>query len=676
MAKAAEKTFKKILIANRGEIARRVIRTCKRLGIKTVAVYSEADLNSLHVSEADEAIFIGPSPSNQSYLVIDNILDAVQQSGADAVHPGYGFLSENAKFAEKLAEIGVKFIGPSPKAISYMGDKIEAKKHAVKAGVSVVPGYQGQIEDEKEAAKISEKIGFPVMFKAAAGGGGKGMRIVNSKEEVAQALSSTRNEARKSFGDDRIFIEKFVTNPRHIEIQILGDEHGHVICLGERECSIQRHNQKIIEEAPSPFIDEKTRKEMYKQATALAKLVGYANAGTVEFIMDQEKNFYFLEINTRLQVEHPVTEYVTGLDLVEEQIKVALGHKLPLMQEDVKLKGWAIESRIYAEDPSRGFLPSTGRITEYMEPKVGKDVRVDSGVYAGGEVSMFYDAMIAKLITYGKNRNEAIDRMQVALSEYLITGISHNISFLQAIYEHERFRSGKLSTKFIEQEYPKGFSGAELTEHKTKVLLSIGLYVYVKDANRAAKITGQIPEKPRRIPDRLVVSVDDKKFTVMYEPVKEGFQLDIEREVFEVTSDYTLGNRLWQGKVDGAIANVLIESIDGGYLLTYMGTRAKVTVRSLRVAELEKYIPEFDDSWMNNDLEAPISGAIVEVKVKQGQTVLRGQELIVLEAMKMENILYAERDVIVSEIKVKKGDSVSVNQTLLKFEDIKDDKAA
>jgi propionyl-CoA carboxylase alpha chain len=671
-----KKTFKKILIANRGEIARRVIRTCRKMGIKTVAVYSEADLNSLHVTEADEAVFIGPSPSNQSYLVIENIIDACLKTGADAVHPGYGFLSENAKFAERLAQIGVKFIGPSPKAISYMGDKIEAKKHAMNAEVSVVPGYQGQIKDEKEALKIAEKIGFPVMFKAAAGGGGKGMRIVNSKEEVSQALSSTRNEAKKSFGDDRIFIEKFITNPRHIEIQILGDEHGNVICLGERECSIQRHNQKVIEEAPSPFIDEKTRKEMYRQATALAKLVEYQNAGTVEFIMDQQKNFYFLEINTRLQVEHPVTEYVTGLDLVEEQIKVALGNKLPLKQADVKLEGWAIESRIYAEDPSRGFLPSTGRINEYMEPKTGKNVRVDSGIYAGGEVSMFYDAMVAKLITYGKNRAEAVERMQTALSEYVISGISHNISFLQAIFEHERFRAGNLSTKFIEQEYPKGFSGAELTEYKTKVLLSVGLYVYVKDAYRAAKITGQIPEKPRRIPERLVVSVDDSRFTVNYEAIKDGFEINFEKQTFEVTSDFILGNKLWQGEVDGETANVYIEHIDGGYLLTYMGSKAKVTVRSLRVAELEKYVPEKDDSWMSNDMEAPISGAIVEVRVKVGDVVARGQDLVVLEAMKMENILYSERDAIVKEILVKKGDPVSVNQVLIKFDEVKEEAAA
>ncbi len=557
-----------------------------------------------------------------------------------------------------------------------MGDKIEAKKHAETANVNCVPGYKGQIDSEQDALKIAEKIGFPVMFKAASGGGGKGMRIVNNKEEVAQAYSSTRNEARKSFGDDRIFIEKFITNPRHIEIQILGDEHGNVVCLGERECSIQRHNQKVIEEAPSPFLNEKTRQEMYRQSVALAKLVEYANAGTVEFIVDQEMNFYFLEINTRLQVEHPVTEYVTGLDLVEEQIKIALGNKLPFKQEDIKLNGWAIESRIYAEDPTRGFLPSTGRITEYMEPKTGKNVRVDSGIYAGGEVSMFYDAMVAKLITSGKNREEAINKMQVALSEYVIGGISHNISFLQAIFEHERFRSGKLSTKFIEQEYPKGFSGAELTEYKTKVLLSIGLYIYVKDAYRASRITGQIPEKSRRIPERLVVSVDDGRFTINYEPIKDGFEIKFENQYFSVTSDFVLGNKLWQGKVDGEVVNVYIEHIDGGYLLTYMGSKAKVTVRSLRVAELEKYIPEEDDSWMSKDLDAPISGAIVEVRVKIGDLVTRGQDLIVLEAMKMENILYAERDAIIKSIEVQKGDNVSVNQILIKFEEVKEEVAA
>jgi propionyl-CoA carboxylase alpha chain len=665
--------FKKILIANRGEIARRVIRTAKKMGIKTVAVYSEADTNSLHVTEADEAVFIGPSPSNQSYLVINNIIEAALQTGAEAVHPGYGFLSEKAEFCEALKKVGIKFIGPDVKAISYMGDKIEAKKHAENAGVSTVPGYRGEIESPEHAVEIAKKIGFPVMMKAAAGGGGKGMRVVKDEKEAFAAYSSTRNEAKKSFGDDRIFIEKFIENPRHIEIQILADGHGNTLCLGERECSIQRFNQKVIEEAPSPFIDPETRAKMYAQSKALAELVDYKSAGTVEFIVDQNKNFYFLEINTRLQVEHPVTEYITGLDIVEWMIRIAYGEKLPLQQEDVKLNGWAIESRICAEDPTRGFLPSTGRISEYTEPTTGPNVRVDSGVYAGGEVSMFYDAMIGKLITYGQNREEAINRMQQALGEFLITGISHNISFLQAIYEHPRFREGRLSTKFIQEEYPQGFSGAELNEEKSKVMLGVGLYVYLKDAYRASKISGQCPDRPRKIPNRWVVSVDDAKYNIAVRAKDDGFEIQHEGYRFEAhNSNWVLGNKLWKGSVDDIVASVRIEPIDGGYLLTYMGTSARITVRTTRVAELEQYMPKETRSYLSKDLDAPISGMVVEVKVKVGDEVTRGQDLLILEAMKMENILYAERDAVVKEVLVKKGDSVSVNQYLIKFEDKKE----
>lgn len=669
--------FKKILIANRGEIARRVIKTCKKMGIKTVALYSEADANALHVSEADENIFIGPSPSNQSYLVIDKVIDAVLKTGADAVHPGYGFLSENAAFAERLAEIGVKFIGPSPKAIAYMGDKIEAKKHAINAGVSTVPGYQGQIENEVEAEKIAKDIGFPVMMKAAAGGGGKGMRIVHEAAEIASAFSATKNEAKKSFGDDRIFIEKFIENPRHIEIQVLADEHGNVVCLGERECSIQRHNQKVIEEAPSPFLDEETRAEMYRQSKALCELVEYANAGTVEYIVDQNKNFYFLEINTRLQVEHPVTEYITGLDLVEEMIHVANGEKLRLTQDDVKLEGWAFEARVYAEDPTRGFLPSTGRITEYSEPKKGKYVRVDSGVYAGGEVSMFYDAMISKLITYGKNREDAIKRMKHALGEYIIEGVSHNISFVQAIMDHDRFASGDISTKFIEEEYSEGFSGAELDEDKTQVLLGVGLYVYLKDAFRASGVTGQVHQRPRMIPNRLVVSVDGEQYPVSYEcQAGDVLEINFEGQVFKVNSNYPLGSKLWQGKVGSIAANVKVENIDGGLLLTYMGSSVKVAVRTPRVAELEKYMPEDDDGSMSKDVIAPISGAIVDIKVSVGDVVNRGQEILILEAMKMENILYADKDAVVEEVLVQNGDPVSVNQVLVHLGDVEGEEEA
>lgn len=667
--------FKKILIANRGEIARRIIRTAKAMGIKTVAVYSEADTNSLHVAEADEAVFIGPSPSNQSYLVIDNIIEAILKTGADAVHPGYGFLSENAKFAEKLEKMGVKFIGPDSKAISYMGDKIESKIRAQKANVSTVPGYMGQIDSVEEAEKIAAQIGYPVMMKAAAGGGGKGMRIVHQNSEVAGAFVSTKNEAKKSFGDDRIFIEKFIENPRHIEIQIIADEHGNVVCLGERECSIQRHNQKVIEEAPSVLLDEATRQKMYAQSVALAKLVDYKSAGTIEFIADQNKNFYFLEMNTRLQVEHPVTEYITGLDLVELMIRVATGEKLPFEQKDIKLKGWAFESRIYAEDPSRGFLPSTGRITEYKEPELGDKVRVDSAIYAGGEVSMFYDAMVAKLITYGDTRLEAIERMQHSLSEYHITGITHNIDFLEAIFESNRFQEGKLSTKFIEEEFPKGFSGADLSEDKSRVMVGAGLFIYLRDAYRAARITGQMPSKPRLIPNRWIVSVDDARYSVYVKQIDGGFQIDFGRDKYQVVSNYVLGSKLFQGTIDQKPVNVRIEPVDGGFGVTYMGSKAKVTVRTLRVSELEKYMPKEDLSALRKDLDAPISGLISDIKVMVGQVVTRGQELLILEAMKMENVLYAERDAIVKEVCIQKGDPVAVNQILIKFEDKKEEPA-
>ena len=659
--------FKKILIANRGEIALRIIRTAKKMGIKTVAIYSEADTNSLHVSHADEAVYVGPSPADQSYLVIENVLDAIRQTGAEAVHPGYGFLSENAEFARALQKEGVVFIGPDPEAIEHMGDKIEAKKRAEKAKVNIVPGYQGQVSNTKDAIKIASKIGYPVMIKAAAGGGGKGMRIVYKKSEVEQAFKSTTNEAKKSFSDDRIFIEKFIEDPRHIEIQILADNYGNVVCLGERECSIQRHHQKVIEEAPSPFLDEKTRKKMYEQSVSLAKLVNYKSAGTVEYIVDQNKNFYFLEINTRLQVEHPVTEYVTGLDLVEEMINIAYGKKMKMKQSDVKLKGWAMESRVYAEDPTRGFLPSTGRISEYIEPHIGNNVRVDSGVYAGGEVSMFYDAMISKVITYGDNRAEAIKHMQSALGEYIIGGVSHNISFLEALMSHPRFAEGNLSTNFIEQEYPNGFSGTELDAAKSKALLSVGLYIFLIDAYRAANVTGQLPGRKRQISTRWVVSVDESSYSVNVRQRQDGFDIQYENQRFGVYSQWVIGSTLFKGTVDGNKVNVKIEHIPGGYILTYAGSKAKVTVRSPRAAELDKYMPKVISEVNISVLTAPISGIIVDLKVKEGDKVSAGQELMILEAMKMENILYAERDCTIKKIHVSNGNSVAVNETMIDF---------
>jgi propionyl-CoA carboxylase alpha chain len=659
--------FKKLLIANRGEIACRIIKTARKLGIKTVAVYSEADTNSAHVSMADEAIFIGPSPASQSYLNIERIMEAVVSSGADAVHPGYGFLSENRKFANAVAKEGVIFVGPSEHSIKMMGDKIEAKKIAIAAGVSTVPGHMGIIKDDDDAVKIASKIGYPVMIKAAAGGGGKGMRVVYSKDEVKTAYRSASNEARNSFSDDRIFIEKFIEKPRHIEIQVLADKHGNIVCLGERECSIQRHNQKVIEEAPSSLLSEKTRQAMYKQCVSLAKKVGYFSAGTVEFIADSKQNFYFLEMNTRLQVEHPVTEYITGLDLVEQMLRIANDEKLEFTQKDIKLKGWAMESRIYAEDPSRGFLPSSGRISEYKEPEVSANVRVDSGVYEGGQVSMFYDAMIAKLITYGANRKEAIENMQAALGQYVIRGVSHNISFLEAVMAHSHFAAGNITTHFIEEEYPDGFFGAELTSEMTKVFLCVGLHIFLEDAKRACTISGQMEGRQRHIGNRWVVNIGGVSYSVYVKPEENGYELRHESSTLHVRSSWVLGSPLFHGTVADKTVNVHIEHFAGGYYLTHGGSRMKIMVRSPRVAELEKFMPEPKDRKDSSKIEAPISGVIVDVKVKEGEPVKKGQELFILEAMKMENIICAEKDAIVSKVYLKKGENTTYGQVVLEF---------
>lgn len=666
--KTTPKMFKKILIANRGEIACRIIRTARRLGIKTVAVYSEADTNASHVTMADEAIFIGQSPASQSYLDSNHILAAIRKTGAEAVHPGYGFLSENAGFASKIKKEGITFIGPEEHALRVMGDKIESKKIAQKAGVNTVPGYAGVIKNEDEAVKIAAKIGFPVMIKAAAGGGGKGMRVVYSKSEVKQAYRSATNEAKNSFSDGRIFIEKFIEKPRHIEIQIIADKKGNVVCLGERECSIQRHHQKVIEEAPSPFLDDKTRKAMYKQCVALAKSVKYQSAGTVEFIVDNKKQFYFLEMNTRLQVEHPVTEMITGLDLVELMLRIAAGENLPFKQEDIKLNGWAMEARIYAEDPTRGFLPSSGRISEYKEPETSAKVRVDSGVYEGGQVSMFYDAMISKLITHGKDRKAAIEGMQEALGKFVIRGISHNISFLEALFAHKRFASGNINTNFIAEEYPEGFFGAELTSESTKALLGVAVYIYLEDAKRAGTTTGQVEGRERHIGNRWVVNVGGAYYPIYARPRTGGYDVKHDNNEFiSIRSSWSLGDSLFQGTLDGRIIYVQIEHFAGGYYLTHAGSRVKVTVRSPRVAELDKFMPKPLSASEATSVEAPISGMVVDVLIKEGEEVKKGQDLLILEAMKMENVIYAERDATVKKIHIQKGDSTTYAQTLIEY---------
>ncbi|MFA1688250.1 acetyl/propionyl/methylcrotonyl-CoA carboxylase subunit alpha [Candidatus Rickettsia barbariae] len=659
--------FDKILIANRSEIAVRIIRTLKKMGIKSVAVYSEADTNSMYVQHADEAYYIGDSPATESYLSIKNIISAIRESGASAVHPGYGFLSENPNFANILKREGVVLIGPSAGTIKKMGDKIEAKKIAIEAGVNTVPGYMGTINDVKQAIDIAKEIGFPVIVKAAAGGGGRGMRVVNNPAEMANAFESAKLEAANSFSDDRLFIEKLIQTPRHIEIQLIADQYGNSVCLGERECSIQRHHQKVIEEAPSSFITEDIRQEMYRQVISLSQKVGYYSAGTVEFIVDSNKNFYFLEMNTRLQVEHPVTELITGIDIVEEMIQIAAGEKLSFTQDDVKLKGWAFESRICAENPSRGFLPSSGRIIAYSEPAKSPNIRIDTGIGLGGEVSMFYDSMIAKLCTYGETREQAIELMHSALSAYIINGIAHNISFLEAVMLHPRFVSGDISTAFIQEEYPDGFSGASLTSEVTTVFLATAIFIYISEQRRASLISGNINNQANKIGTRWVVTIDDKLFPVLITPVENGYNIRHESDRIYIRSNWNLGNELFTAIINGKKTNVKIENIRTGYLLSHAGISVKAFVRSPRISELEALMVSKVVVEESSELQAPLSGQIAAIKVKEGQEVTAGQEIMILTAMKMENLILAERDGKIAKIFVNEKDNVIRGQVLLEF---------
>ncbi len=661
--------FEKVLVANRGEIALRIMRTLKNMGIKTVAVYSEADTNSLHVQFADEAIYIGPSPATESYLSIKNIIQAVQKSGAQAVHPGYGFLSENAEFAKALDKEGVKLIGPSYKVIKMMGDKIEAKKMAQAANVSTVPGYLGEIDSLEHAIVIAAEIGFPVIIKAAAGGGGRGMRVVKTSDGLGEALNSAKREAANSFSDNRIFIERFVEDPRHIEIQVLGDNFGNVVCLGERECSIQRHHQKVIEEAPSAFISEATRQKMYEESRRLCELVNYTSAGTVEFIMDQSQNFFFLEMNTRLQVEHCVTELVTGIDIVEQMVNIACGKKLPFTQADIKLTGSAIESRICSEDPTRGFLPSSGRIIEYKEPSKSAQIRVDSGVKEGHEVSMFYDSMIAKLCTYAPTRIEAIEYMKSALGSFVIKGVSHNISFLEAIMANPSFVACDISTSFIDKQYPDGFLGADLTSEITQVFLAVIVHIHMTKTMREAAISGQLRGRDRQISTRWVVSIDDKLYPIFIKPIEQGYHVRFERTRIFVRSNWLLGSNLFHGIVNDKTISVKIANNDGGYSLTHAGASVLARVRLPRVAELEQYMQVKNlDSLTDSVIVAPISGKIVAVKVAPGDEVKPGQELMLIEAMKMENVICATKKAKVLKLYVQTGDLVNVNQDIIELE--------
>jgi propionyl-CoA carboxylase alpha chain len=670
--------FKKILIANRGEIACRVIKTARKLGIKTVAVYSDADRDALHVEMADEAVHIGPAAAAQSYLMMDKIIAACKSTGSQAVHPGYGFLSEREAFPVELQKNGIVFIGPNPRAIAAMGDKIESKKAAAAAKVSTVPGYMGEIKDAKHAVEISDQIGYPVMIKASAGGGGKGMRIAYNAKEAEEGFQLARSEAKSSFGDDRCFVEKFIENPRHIEIQVLGDKHGNVVYLGERECSIQRRNQKVLEEAPSPLLDEKTRKAMGEQAVALSKAVGYDSAGTVEFVAGQDRSFFFLEMNTRLQVEHPVTELVTGIDLVEQMIRVAAGEKLPFKQSDLKLTGWAVESRVYAEDPYRNFLPSIGRLVKYRPAeervKNGVTVRNDTGVFEGGEISMFYDPMIAKLVTHAATREAAIDAQADALDAFYIDGIQHNVPFLSAMMQHPRWRSGNISTGFIKEEFPEGFKPTAPAGKDLMTLAAVTAVIDHIGNSRRRGITHQMAGQSVRFAKRRVVKIGDQ--TVLLE-VMGAYPgpyyvslLDGEAsstQTMEITTVWWPGEPVFHGSVAGREVAVQVRPIANGVNLCYRGIQAPGYVYTLRESELAALMPVKVAADMSKFLLCPMPGLVKSIAVAEGQDVKAGDALAVVEAMKMENILKAERDGTVKKVNAKAGDSLAVDAVILEF---------
>lgn len=665
--------FKKILIANRGEIACRVIKSAQKMGIKTVAIYSDADKNALHVEMADEAIHIGPSPASESYIVIDKVMDAVRQSGAEAVHPGYGFLSENKLFAQALEKEGVAFIGPPANAIESMGDKITSKKLAAEAGVTTVPGYMGEIADADEAVKISNEVGYPVMIKASAGGGGKGMRVAWDDAGAREGFQLSKNEAASSFGDDRIFIEKFITQPRHIEIQVLGDKHGNCVYLNERECSIQRRNQKVIEEAPSPFLDEATRKAMGEQSCALAQAVDYCSAGTVEFIVDGDRNFYFLEMNTRLQVEHPVTELITGIDLVEQMIRVAAGEKLPMSQSDIGINGWAMESRLYAEDPYRNFLPSIGRLSRYRPPaEVATEtmaVRNDTGVYEGGEISMFYDPMIAKLCSWAPDRTTSIEVMREALDGFEIEGIGHNLPFLSAVMDHPRFMSGNITTAFIEEEYPDGFVGVELDALTLKRISAACAAMYRVAEIRNARVSGRIDNHERKVGENWIIKAQNQRFDVGIDADHDGSTVAFaDGTSHRVSSDWMPGDPLATFMIDDAPLVLKVAAISGGYKIRYRGAEISVTLYTPRRAELSEYMLEKLPPDTSKLLLCPMPGLIVNMNVAVGDEVQDGQALCTVEAMKMENVLRAEKQGVVSKVNAEIGDSLAVDEIILEFE--------
>jgi propionyl-CoA carboxylase alpha chain len=663
--------FKKILVANRGEIACRVMRTAKKMGIATVAVYSDADARAPHVRMADESVRLGPAPAAESYLKAELILLAAKETGADAIHPGYGFLSERESFARACAEAGIAFIGPPPGAIAAMGDKIESKKLAKEAGVNVVPGFVGEIDDTEHAVRIATEIGYPVMMKASAGGGGKGMRLAWSEQDVREGFEATKREGLASFGDDRVFIEKFIEQPRHIEIQVLGDQHGSIVYLGERECSIQRRHQKVVEEAPSPFVTPEMRKRMGEQAVALARAVGYYSAGTVELIVSgadtSGEGFYFLEMNTRLQVEHPVTELVTGLDLVEQMIRVAAGEPLSFTQDDVTLTGWAIENRVYAEDPYRGFLPSTGRLVRYLPPREGEGVRVDDGVTEGSEISMFYDPMIAKLVTYGATRDEAADRQVAALDRFRIDGIGHNIDFLSAIMQHPRFREGALTTGFIAEEYPEGFEGAPASAALKRKLAAAAAVIDLERSQRAAAISGQLNGPVPGSSER-VVTIDSERFHLVVESHEGERLVKGAGEPMALVGNWRPGEPLFVARIDDETLTVGVGRKGATWRLTARGATHRVEVLAPHVAQYRHHMIEKVPPDLSKFLLAPMPGLLTQLHVAPGDKVEAEQPLAVVEAMKMENILRAERAGVVKAANFAAGDSLAVDAAILEFE--------
>ena len=669
-----EAMFKKILIANRGEIACRVIRTARQMGIGTVAVFSEADRDALHTRMADEAIPIGPAPSAESYLVIDRLVEACKRTGAQAVHPGYGFVSENPDFCRALEAAKIAFIGPGPDAMAAMGDKIASKRLAKEAKVSTVPGSPDAINDVDEAVAVATDIGFPVMLKASAGGGGKGMRIARSADEVRDGLKATQSEAKSSFGDDRVFIEKFIEQPRHIEIQVLADTHGNTLYLFERECSIQRRHQKVIEEAPSPFLDARTRAAMGAQAVELAKAVNYRSAGTVEFIVDKKRNFYFLEMNTRLQVEHPVTELITGLDLVEWMIRIAAGEELPFTQEELRIQGWAMESRIYAEDPVRGFLPSIGRLTRFRTPEDDRNTRVDTGVFEGGEISMYYDPMVAKLITRGLDRADAIRNMCFGLDSFYLRGIRHNVGFLSAVMNHPRFRAGELSTNFIAEEFADGFNGADLDDNALGRVVAVAAALHRLTAERNRRISGQTSHHVAAVSDDWVVRIDRRNWAVSLTPIEGGFDVVVDGRPHPVIPHrdrdhfWQVGQPLFDGIVDGHRMVVQIDSTGIGYRLQHAGAELDVLILTPRAAALADHMPIKVPPDLSRFLLSPMPGLLVSLSVSPGQSVVPGQELAVVEAMKMLNVLRAEDDGVVATLHAEPGESLMVDQKILEFE--------